>query len=130
MWTNLGDLIDRSKPRDAIAIVDCSRTPEPLVLSYGDLDEQVRACAGGLRRSGLQPGESVAIMSTNRAEFLVAYLAIMQAGLVAVPVNHKLARETIDFVLRDCNAKLVFVDTERRRLVPDGIRTISFDDAS
>ena len=56
----------------------------------------------------------MAILAGNRAEFLVAYFGTMRAGLVSVPVNHKFSRETIDFVMRDSGAKLVFCDGERR----------------
>src|ERR1700722_2443185 len=37
----------------------------------------------------------------------------MRAGLVAVPINSKFPRETINFILRDCGAKLVFCDPDR-----------------
>jgi len=128
MWKNLGDLIDTARWGDAVALVDCRLTDAPMRYTYAQLDHRIRACARGLLRSGVKTGESVAILSSNRLEFLVAYLAIMQAGMVAVPVNYKLARETIDFILEDCNAKLIFADEERAQLLDSPVHTISFDD--
>src|SRR3970040_626369 len=72
-------------------------------------------------RVGRARGEAVAILAGNRAEFLVAYFGTMRAGLVSVPVNHKFPPETIDFVMRDSGAKLVFCDRERRAQLPAGI---------
>ena len=34
----------------------------------------------------------------------------MRAGLVAVPVNYRFPKKTIDFIIRDAGAKLVFCD--------------------
>jgi len=130
MWKNLGDLIDHSKPGEKMAIVDCSKAKPLRNVTYSQLDEQIRACARGLRRAGLRSGDAIAILSTNRVEYLVAYLAIMQVGMIAVPMNYKLSKETIDFILQDCSAKMVFVDTERARLIEGRLRSVCFDSPS
>ena len=54
----------------------------------------------------------------------------MRAGLVGVPVNRKLAADTVEYVLRDSGAKLAFVDNERALLVPRDIPQVSFDDTA
>lgn len=59
-------------------------------------------------------------MGINRAEFLIAYLGIMRAGMVAVPVNYKLAPDTLSFLLQDCQARLAFVDKPRAALARPG----------
>src|SRR5499426_2646148 len=126
---NLGDLLDRSRPADAVAVIDCLDWDHPRQYTYGELDRLADACARGLLRRGLRRGDAVAILSGNRAEFLAAYLGTMRAGLVSVPVNHKFSRETIAFVMRDAGVKLVFVDGERRSLIPPGLSVIDFDSA-
>jgi len=126
---NLGDLLDRSRPADAIAVIDCRDWARPREYTYGEVDRLATACARGLLRRGLRRGDAVGILSGNRAEFLIAYLGTMRAGLVSVPVNHKFSRETIAFVMRDAGVKLVFVDGERRSLIPPGLSVIDFDSA-
>lgn len=130
MWTNLGKLTSADKDPAAVALIDCRDHANPRTYSHGEMDGLVDACARGLVAHGLKQGDSVAIMSANRAEFLIAYFAIMRAGMVAVPVNHKLAADTIQYVLSDCQAKLVFADDSRRNQVPQGYATICFDDGS
>jgi len=124
---NLGDLLDPSRPRNAIAVIDCLDWERPREYSYGELHRQANHCARGLLARGLRRGDAVAILAGNRAEFLIAYLGTMRAGLVSVPVNHKFPRETIEFVMRDSGVKLVFSDGERRAQVPPGLPAVDFD---
>ena len=124
---NLGDLLDPSRPLNAIAVIDCLDWERPREYSYGELHRQANHCARGLLARGLRRGDAVAILAGNRAEFLIAYLGTMRAGLVSVPVNHKFPRETIEFVMRDSGVKLVFADGERRALVPPGLPAVDFD---
>ena len=86
---NLGDLTRAAEPSKA-AIIDCRDWHNPATLSYGALEQSACAIARGLVARGLKRGERVAIVSANRGEFVAAYLGIMRAGLVAVPLSHKL----------------------------------------
>ena len=124
---NLGDLLDPSRPLNAIAMIDCLDWERPREYSYGELHRLANHCARGLLARGLRRGDAVAILAGNRAEFLIAYLGTMRAGLVSVPVNHKFPRETIEFVMRDSGVKLVFADGERRAQVPSGLPAVDFD---
>ena len=73
--------------------------------------ERISAAASGLRSElGLVPGDRVAIVMRNRPEYLEALFAIWHAGLVAVPVNARLHREEIAYVLGDSGALLVVAD--------------------
>ena len=121
MDANLGDLLRAAEPSKP-AIIDCRDWQNPATLSYAALDEAAAAIARGLLARGLERGDRVAIVSANRAEFVAAYLGTMRAGLVAVPLNHKLPRATLELVLEDCAPRLVLCDAERARAVPVGNR--------
>jgi acyl-CoA synthetase (AMP-forming)/AMP-acid ligase II len=125
---NLGDLLRAAEPSKA-AIIDCRDWHNPETLSYGALEHSASAIARGLLARGLERGERVAIVSANRAEFVAAYLGIMRAGLVAVPLNHKLPRATLELVLEDCAPRLVLYDAERSALVAPGIAGLEFSSA-
>ena len=96
---NLGDLGDPATPDGDVALIDCRDWENPRILSHGEFDRQVNACARAIAARGLARGDRVAILSLNRAEVLIAYFAIMRAGFVAVPANIKFPRETIAFIL-------------------------------
>jgi acyl-CoA synthetase (AMP-forming)/AMP-acid ligase II len=128
-FQNLGDLIDRTRDLDKVAIVDLGGEQRPREFSYRALDAMANGVARALLARGLQRGDRVAILSANRVEFLAAYFGIMRAGLVAVPVNFKFPRKTIHFIVADAGAKFVFCDSARRADCPPGLPVACFGDA-
>ena len=110
---NLGDLTDRDKDPDKVALIDATAFDAPLELTHGEVDRRSNAVARALLARGLQRGERVAILSSNSADYLIAYFGTMRAGLVSVPVNWRFPTETITYIMTDCDAKLVFADAAR-----------------
>lgn len=125
---NLGDLTDRARDLDRLAIIDLRDPAAPREVSHRELDELAGGVAQLLLASGLERGDRVAILSLNRTEYLAAYFGIMRAGLVAVPVNIKLATATIDYVFDDSNVVFAFTDGARRSLLPPDMPGVDFDD--
>ena len=70
--------------------------------SWGEFASRAAGAAASLRdQFGLLPGDRVAIVMRNRPEYLEALFAIWHAGLVAVPVNARLHRGEIGYILVD-----------------------------
>jgi acyl-CoA synthetase (AMP-forming)/AMP-acid ligase II len=126
-WANLGDALLRDDP-DRPALVDVAAHGGARTYSYGEVDRLANAVAAALLARRLEPGARIAIVAANSAAFLLLFLGTMRAGLVCVPVNHKLPAATVALVLDDCDVSLVFADAERRRLIPDGVATIAMED--
>ncbi len=86
--------------------------------TWGEMAARVAAVAGGCREHlGLSPGDRVAIVMSNRPEYLVAQFGAWHAGLVAVPVNARLHREEIAYVLEHSGTSVVLVDDEHAEVV-------------
>ncbi|SEL48019.1 long-chain-fatty-acid--CoA ligase [Streptacidiphilus jiangxiensis] len=76
-------------------------------LTFGELWQQSLAQAAALVKLGVRPGDRVALMAPNVAEFPRAYYAILAAGGVVVPVHLLLTGEEVAYVLRDSGAGLL-----------------------
>ncbi|MEE8395358.1 MAG: class I adenylate-forming enzyme family protein [bacterium] len=124
---NLGAVFDPELGGDKLGLIDCRDWEAPVEYTHREIDDLANGCARGLLRRGLVRGESVAILSANRAEFLVAYLGILRAGLVAVPVNHKFPPPIVDFILADSAVKYFFCDGPRREALTTEIPFTNFD---
>jgi long-chain acyl-CoA synthetase len=84
--------------------------------SYGDLARRVGRLAAGLaERAGLAPGDRVAIAMRNAPEYLEALYAIWWAGLVAVPINAKLHRKEIAYIVENSGARFAIEDPAQVR---------------
>ena len=125
-FKNLGDLVRRDLDLTRSAIIDLGGETAPRTISHADLDDTANAVANALAQRRFAPGTRIAILSANRFEYLAAYYGIMRAGLVAVPVNFKFPRETIDYILQDSGAALVFCDRDRRDDCPASLPAIEF----
>jgi acyl-CoA synthetase (AMP-forming)/AMP-acid ligase II len=83
-----------------------------LEITYLQLLENVDRLACGLLRSGLGKGDRIAIMAPNSLEYFYLYGAAAKIGNVVVPVNWRLNPQEVDYVMRDCCPKAVFVGPE------------------
>lgn len=81
-------------------------------LTYEALARQVSTMAGGLLARGLRPGQPIVLACSNPAHFIRAFLAIVHAGGIAVPIPVNGRRQgRLAHVLADCRPfALLFSD--------------------
>lgn len=101
--STLADLFANADPRRPAVILPEGGT----TTDYRSLAEQIEALAGRLRRSGLKPGEPVGIVLPNGLEYLVVFLAVTRARLIAAPLNPAYKDEEFRFYLEDIGARVV-----------------------
>ena len=106
-----------------------------VVLTWAQYAERVRRTAAGLAALGVRRGDVVALMLTNRPEFLWVDAAAMHLGATTLGVYTTFAQEQVDYVLRDAGAVVAvtekaFVPTllRAREACPRLTHLVSVDD--
>ncbi|HEX3923527.1 MAG TPA: AMP-dependent synthetase/ligase [Streptosporangiaceae bacterium] len=79
-------------------------------LTWEQTRRQALELAAALIDLGLQPGQRVALMLPNRAEHVLADLAVMHAGGVPVTVYATFAPDQVRYVAGDCEATVAVLD--------------------
>ena len=93
--------------------------------SFRQAHDDVTRLATALLGLGLEPGDRVAILSKNCAEWLIADMGIAMAGLVSVPIYPTAGTETISYVLGHSGAKVAIIG---RLDDPDSVKAALPDD--
>lgn len=76
------------------------------VADYAGFYEQAMKIAGGLRDSGIAPGDRVAIFMKNSPEYLIVKYGIWLAGAAVVPINAKLHGREAAWIIENAQARL------------------------
>ncbi len=79
-------------------------------ITYRELGENARAIARGLIAIGIEPGDSVALLCSTRAEWTLCEAGALSAGAVVVPVYHTNSPEECLHVLTHSEARAVFCE--------------------
>ena len=97
--------------------------------TYRDLVRAVASVARSLSEHGIGKGDRIALLSENRPEWMIAYLAVLANGAVIVPLDAQLTDKEVAILLASSEAKAIFVsDASRQKLPKDGsLIIISFD---
>jgi long-chain acyl-CoA synthetase len=78
--------------------------------SYESLDDRTDHVATGLNRMGLRPGDRVALLLSNRPEFIFFLLGAPKLGYVPVPLDPRDSPEDIAFIIKHCEAGAVVTE--------------------
>lgn len=124
MVENLTALLDEAAASrgDLPAIVDADSGAE---LSWSALSDEVARYAHGLLGAGLVAGHRVAIALGNTPTFVTSYLAVLRAGLVAVPLNPRATPTELARMLADSGARLVVTDAGALGPVREAVAAIA-----
>ncbi|MDP6833269.1 MAG: class I adenylate-forming enzyme family protein [Alphaproteobacteria bacterium] len=81
-------------------------------LTYGALEDRLNRVAAMLWELGLRPGERFVVCAGNRIEYIEIIIGAMRAGVVPVPINNRLAADTIEYIITDSGARAALVEPE------------------
>lgn len=104
---------------DSLIRESCNRHGDKLALrqkidgvwqetTYNELWLLSDRIAAGLARTGFDNGDHAALLAPSSPQWVAAYLGILKAGGVAIPIDKELKGAELRHVLIDSDAKLVF----------------------
>src|SRR5690606_23248114 len=79
-------------------------------LSYRELDQLLDQVAFSLQQDGFAAGDSIAICASNSINYAVLFLGALRAGVVVAPLAPSSTADSLQTMIRDSAARLVFVD--------------------
>lgn len=91
------------------------------MLSRIHVQQSVLRVAAWLESKGVKPGDRVGILGHNCPEWLIADFAILRLGAVTVPAYFTDAPEAVEYVFRDAEVAVVFVEEGQQLHKLDGL---------
>ena len=82
--------------------------------TWAEVERETRALALGLAALGMEPGDRMAIIGTNRPRLYWSMVACQMAGGVPVPVYQDSVAEEIAYVLDHCGARFVIAEDQEQ----------------
>ncbi len=97
--------------------------------TYRRLLQSIASAAAALSARGIVKGDRLVLVSENRPEWMIAYLATVSLGAVIVPLDAQLTEKEIVLLLGNSEAKAVFVSSATAPKLPGShsLIVISFD---
>ena len=81
-------------------------------MTFREWDRRACRLANALLGLGLAKGDRVAVLAYNCVEWTEIYAAMAKAGLIAVPINFRLAAPEIRFIVENAGAAALIVQDE------------------
>ena len=99
---------------DRIGIIDEPNQPARSLgkITYRRFAELASGLAAGLDHLGVDHGARIAIVSHNAARVLVHLFGTSAFGRVAVPINFRLSRAEVAYIVDQCGAEVLIIDPE------------------
>ena len=114
-YRTLCDLIQMMPALGDKLMIQALRKEGADLWTFARVHQLASRIARGLIKAGLKPGDPVAIIASNRPEWIAACLGALIAGAVVVPLDAQFPQDALQHALQDSAAKFVFTTTR-----PDG----------
>jgi long-chain acyl-CoA synthetase len=119
VWQAFEAAAERFPDRIAVQLL---QTNELVSWPYRQLHEAAQRCATDLISRGVMPGDRCAIFADNEPAWCAAYLGILRAGAIAVPLDTNYSSSQVATIARDAGIKTLFVN---RRLMPNAREAVA-----
>ncbi len=92
-------------------------------LTFAELDALMDRVAAALQRDGVRAGDVIALCGSTTPQQAALFLGGLRAGALVAPLAPSVTAATFASMLRDADARLLFVDAAAAALVPADLQT-------
>lgn len=96
--------------------------------TWAEFDERCRRLASALLKRGIGVGDTVSVMSPNAPAMLEAHYGVPMSGAVLNALNYRLDAETIAFILKHAETKVLITDREFADVMRDAVKILDNPD--
>ncbi|HTK15358.1 MAG TPA: AMP-binding protein, partial [Acidimicrobiia bacterium] len=111
------EALNAAADRGLLAAYWAERQPDKIALrsavgnrTFAEVDANANRLVRALRARGVQTGDGVAVLCSNRPEFLEAVVAVRRAGLRLTTINWHLTGDEAGYIVDDCDATAFVAD--------------------
>ena len=112
-WPTLPEMfkinVSRFQTRPCFTIYE----PDRISLNYVESLVLIESISRWLYSKGIRRGDRVAVSGKNAPEWAIAYLSVLFAGGVVVPIDHQLKTEEVESLIKASGARMLFIDEEK-----------------
>ncbi len=88
-------------------------------MSFRDVARTVSEIAAGLKEAGYEPHDCIALLSENRPEWVLCYLAVLSAGCIVVPIDSLMTPAEMCHVIRESGSRMVLCSSRMAAQLSD-----------
>ncbi|HHU89328.1 MAG: AMP-dependent synthetase/ligase [Sphaerochaetaceae bacterium] len=112
-WPTLVEMFEISVSRYPNKRCFTAFAPTEFTLTYSEAHDKIVEVANYLVSKGIGPGVKVALTGKNSPEWAVAYLAVLYAGGIIVPLDYQLSDKELQHLMNFASVRHLFIDSER-----------------
>ncbi len=109
-WPTIIEMFSLSEKKFPHRPCFTSFKPERVTLTYREVQKAIVRVSSYLQEQGVAPGDRVIINGKNSPNWAIAYLAVLHAGAIVVPLDNQMPTSRVQDLSSFCEASFVFGD--------------------
>ena len=96
-------------------------SPKEEKFTYREAEKKIREVSNYLLSQGVKKGDKIGVSGKNSPEWAIAYLGVIYAGAIVVPLDYSLKDQEMEHLISFGGVSRLFIDRERlERIDSDG----------
>ena len=88
-------------------------------IDYGQFKKKCDRLADGLIKAGIEKGDRLGILAYNCLDYMVLFGAAAKIGAIMLPINWRLQKDEVTYILNDCTPKIIFAGPDFQGLMKE-----------